>query len=112
MTDVLTLAFDLTAGLMLGAIFYGGLWWTVRRVCAGAAGLWLVASFLLRSAVALAGFYAIARATWSGAIACLVGFFAARMVVTRITRIRSAASAPLASGAAVEPVVLRASRLR
>ena len=111
MTDMLTLAFDLTAGLMLGAIFYGGLWWTVRRVCAGAAGLWLVASFLVRSLVALAGFYAIARATWSGALACLAGFFVARIAVTRFTRLRSAADAPLAAGSPAQREPLRASRL-
>jgi F1F0 ATPase subunit 2 len=111
MTDVLTLAIDLTAGLVLGAIFYGGLWWTVRRVCAGAAGLWLVASFLVRSVVALAGFYAIARATWSGALACLAGFFVARIAVTRFTRERSAASAPLAACSAAEREALRAGRL-
>jgi F1F0 ATPase subunit 2 len=92
MTDTLTTALYLIAGSLLGAIFYGGLWWTVRRVCAGASGLWLVGSFLMRSMFALAGFYAIARATWSGASACLVGFFVARIAVTRFTRVRPAAS--------------------
>ncbi len=103
MTDLLTLSLDFIAGLVLGAIFYGGLWWTVRRLCVKAAGRWLVASFVVRASVALAGFYAVARGTGYGAAACLVGFFVARMVVTRLTRLRpeaKPAAARLGTGGA------------
>jgi F1F0 ATPase subunit 2 len=90
MSELLTLASNLTAGLVLGAIFYGGLWWTVQRVSARAAGPWLLGSFLVRTVVALAGFYASARGAWYGVAACLAGFLVARIAVTRFTRERSA----------------------
>jgi len=31
MNELLTLALALVTGLLLGAIFFGGLWWTVRK---------------------------------------------------------------------------------
>jgi F1F0 ATPase subunit 2 len=92
-TDVPMLALDLGAGSVLGAVFYGGLWWTVNRISGRAVGPWLVSSYVVRSLIVLAGFYAIARGPWYGVPACLAGFLAARIVVTRITRIRSAVSA-------------------
>lgn len=97
MTHLLALSFDFVAGLLIGAMFYGGLWWTVRRICAGAAGLWLAGSFLLRTLVALAGFYAVARGTWRGAAACLAGFLVARVAVTCTLRVRPATGPPAAA---------------
>ncbi len=106
----LTLALDFIAGLLLGAVFYGGLWWTVRRVSGGAGALCLVTSFLLRSLIVLAGFYAIARGTWHGAAACCVGFFGACIAGTRFTRLPPSASAPLAAGLGGDKALLGASR--
>ena len=31
MSEPLTLASSLAAGVLLGAMFFGGLWWTVKR---------------------------------------------------------------------------------
>jgi F1F0 ATPase subunit 2 len=97
MTHLLALTFDFIAGLLIGAIFYGGLWWTVRRICANAAGLWLAGSFLARTMIALAGFYAVARGTWRGAAACLAGFIVARIAVTWSTRVGPAVRPPAAA---------------
>jgi F1F0 ATPase subunit 2 len=108
MTDLLRLTLDLSAGLVVGAIFYGGLWWTIRRLPAKGAGLWLVGSFLVRTTLALAGFYIIARGMWYGAAACLVGFPVARMAVTCITRVRLAVSPPLAAGSGADGAILGA----
>ncbi len=73
MTPLPMLSLDFIAGLLIGIIFYGGLWWTVRRLCAKVACLWLAGSFLVRTVIALAGFYAAAPArgmarppTWRG----------------------------------------------
>ena len=45
-------------GLVLGAVFFGGLWWTVRKgVASPRPALWFVGSMLLRTGVVLAGFY-------------------------------------------------------
>ncbi len=98
MTHLLALSFDFIAGLLIGAIFYGGLWWTVRRICARAAGLWLAGSFLVRTMIALAGFYAAARGSWQGAAACLAGFIVARIAVTCSTRVRAAVGPPAVAG--------------
>ena len=92
MTDAATIALGLIAGSALGVVFYGGLWWTVRRVSGRALGPWLVGSFLLRTLVVLIGFFAVARGSWYGVAACLAGFVAARLAVTRFTRSRYAAT--------------------
>ena len=93
MTDLSTAALGFMAGSALGGVFYGGLWWTVRRVSGKALGRWLVGSFLLRTLVVLLGFFAVARGPWQGLAACFTGFVAARVVVTRLTRSRFAATA-------------------
>ena len=53
MTDTLTLAWALGTGVVLGAVFFGGLWWTVRQgaACQRPALLFL-SSFLLRTSIA------------------------------------------------------------
>jgi F1F0 ATPase subunit 2 len=76
------------AGILLGTVFYGGLWWTVRSVASSSSvGAWLVGSFLLRAAIAVGGFYGVSRGDWRGLLACLLGFLVARIAVTRLTRV-------------------------
>jgi F1F0 ATPase subunit 2 len=86
MSDLLPLAGDFAWGALLGGIFYGGLWWTVRRVAAKGQGLWLFGGFFLRSGMALGGFYAIAGSDWHGLAACFLGFLGARAIVSRLVR--------------------------
>lgn len=93
MTDVVTLAFDFTLGMALGAAFYGGLWWTVCRLAGKQAGPWLLGSFALRAATVLAGFYIIARGPWHGLLACVAGLFVSRVAVTRFIRVTSKVNA-------------------
>jgi len=92
-TDVSTIFFGLLAGSFLGAVFYGGLWWTVRRFSGRAVGPWLVGSFVLRTVIVLAGFFAVARGPWAGLAACFTSFFAARLLVTRWAQSPSATTA-------------------
>ena len=57
MRELLLLAAASAAGLLLGAIFFGGLWFTVRKgVSSQRPALWFFFSLLLRMSVALAGF--------------------------------------------------------
>jgi F1F0 ATPase subunit 2 len=87
MNEPLSLAFALAAGVLLGAMFYGGLWWTVRRgVSSKRVALWFLGSLLLRIGVALAGFYFVAGGHWQRLLLCLLGFVMARIAVTRLTR--------------------------
>jgi F1F0 ATPase subunit 2 len=76
----------IAAGLVLGALFFGGLWWTVvRAIDSRHAALWLSASLLLRTAVTLLGFALVAQGSWVRLVACLAGFLVARVIVTLLT---------------------------
>ena len=87
MNNILPMAFALVTGFSLGAIFYGGLWWTVRKgVSSKQPALWFLGSLLLRTSIALAGFYFIARGHLERLLVCLLGFVIARLIVTRLTR--------------------------
>lgn len=71
-------------GGLLGIVFFGGLWWTVRKSLASTQpALWIFASLLLRLGLVLAGFYLLAGDQWQRWLACLSGFFVARLIVTR-----------------------------
>jgi F1F0 ATPase subunit 2 len=87
MNEPLTLAMAGLAGSGLGAIFFGGLWWTVRKgVSANQPALWFFGSLLLRMGIALAGFYVVSGRHLGRLLACLIGFTLARPVVTWLTR--------------------------
>ena len=89
MNNVLFLALALMAGLLLGAIFFGGLWWTVRKgISSKSPAFWFLGSMLLRMGLVLAGFYFVGRGDWQRLVACLLGFIIARLIVTRLTRTR------------------------
>lgn len=78
------LSVPLIVGIALGIFFFGGLWWTVRKGSIAAnPALWFFASFVLRTGVAVAGFYAISAGDWQRLLAALAGFVLARMVITR-----------------------------
>ncbi len=77
----------LLAGTALGTVFFGGLWWTVRR---GATSVrparWFLVSMVLRTALVLAGFYAVGAGQPLRLALCLLGFVLARSLVLRLTR--------------------------
>jgi F1F0 ATPase subunit 2 len=88
MTEAAPLVLALLAGVLLGALFFGGLWWTIRRGLGSRwAPAWFAASLLLRTALVLAGFYLVGRNDWHSLLACLSGFVMGRLLVTRITRV-------------------------
>ena len=85
MNEWLMLALAGMAGLLLGAIFFGGLWWTVRLgVASGRPALLFLGSLLLRTVVVVAGFYLVGDGHWQRLLACLFGFAIARVIVTRL----------------------------
>jgi F1F0 ATPase subunit 2 len=88
MSETLALILTLLAGVLLGAIFFGGLWWTIRRsVSSKQPALLFFFSLLLRMGIALAGFYFVARGDWRRVLSCLVGFILARILVIWRTRV-------------------------
>jgi F1F0 ATPase subunit 2 len=87
MSEILNLALSSAAGAVLGAMFFGGLWWTVQKgLSSPAPALWFFGSMLLRTSLILAGFYFVGRGHWERLAACLLGFIVARSIVTRLTR--------------------------
>ncbi len=87
MNELLDLIPPLAAGVVLGAIFFGGLWWTIRQgLSSQRPALLFLASMLLRSSLAVSGFYFVARGHWEKLLACLLGFLMARLIVTLLTR--------------------------
>jgi F1F0 ATPase subunit 2 len=87
MNELLSLALALAAGVLLGAIFFGGLWWTVRMgISSQRPALWFFGSLLLRMSIVLAGFYIFSGGHWERLLLCLLGFVMARLVVAWLTR--------------------------
>lgn len=75
------------AGVGLGAMFFGGLWWTVQKtVSSQRPARWFFGSFLLRMSLVLVGFYWVAGDQWQQLLACLVGFIFARWMVMQWTQ--------------------------
>lgn len=84
------------AGLLLGMLFFGGLWLTLNgleRSCHPA--LRLLASLLVRVTLVLIGFYAIAQLdAWQHLLMALAGFIASRWWMTRRLQAISHKSVP------------------
>jgi F1F0 ATPase subunit 2 len=88
MNETLTLVLALVTGVLLGAMFFGGLWWTIQKgVSSQRPALWFFGSLLLRTSITLTGFYFIAGGHWERLLVCLLGFVIARLIVTRLTRL-------------------------
>ena len=99
MIETMNLALALVAGfLMLGAFFFGGLWWTVQKgVTSQNPAFWFFGSLMLRTGLTLAGVYFISQGHWSRLAVCLLGFVIARVIAVRWPRKRATieASPPL-----------------
>jgi F1F0 ATPase subunit 2 len=95
MNELLALVLAWVAGLLLGAFFFGGLWWTIRKgVSSKQPAVWFFVSLLLRMCVALVGFYFVSGGRWERLLLCLLGFVIARLVVAWLTRSSGESQAP------------------
>jgi F1F0 ATPase subunit 2 len=87
MIDIVTMITVLFAGLLLGAFFFGGLLWTVKRgLSSKHPGFWFLGSWLVRIIVILGSFYLVSAGGWERMLVCASGFFIARFIVIRLTR--------------------------
>lgn len=95
MSEIIYLVAALLAGIVLGVLFFGGLWWTVQKgVASTRPALWFMGSLLLRTGITLAGFYFVMGSDWRRLAVCLAGFVIARLIVTRLPAIRRVSHAP------------------
>jgi F1F0 ATPase subunit 2 len=87
MKEVSAMILALLAGVLLGIIFFGGLWWTIQRgVSSKSPAILFSGSLLLRTATTVVGFYLISQGNWRKLLACLFGFLLARLLLTRYIR--------------------------
>ncbi len=95
MNETLTWVLAGVAGTALGMIFFGGLWWTVRRgLLSRRPAPWFFGSLLLRMGLVVTGFYFVGNGQWQRLLACLLGFIVARFIVLRMTHAREIRHAP------------------
>ncbi len=74
----------LIAGMLLGLSYFGGLWFTIRRLPTTGSPLILVmSSFLIRMSVSLLGFYLVMDHHWERLLVCLVGFVVIRSILVQ-----------------------------
>jgi F1F0 ATPase subunit 2 len=101
MNEGLRLGGAMLAGVVLGAVFFAGLWWTVRRGLSSKhpAALFL-GSLLLRTLLVVAGLFFVSRGDWRNLVAGLAGFLLARIAITRMIKPAAHASPNLISGEA------------
>ena len=87
MNELLFVTVPLIAGMILGIIFFGGLWITVRRALkSNMPVLWFGGGFISRMTITLLGFYFVAQNSWQKFLVCLLGFIVARFIVLRYTK--------------------------
>jgi F1F0 ATPase subunit 2 len=87
MNEAIGLILAVITGVMIGILFFGGLWWTVRRgVSSSLPELWFFFSPVVRISIALAGFYFVSGGNWLRLLLCLTGFVVARVIILRYTR--------------------------
>lgn len=88
MNEVITMILVFLTGALLGIIFFGGLWFTVKKsVNAKLPALLIMSSLFLRMSITVIGFYLIGNNNWQRLLLCLLGFIAARFVVLYVTQI-------------------------
>ena len=87
MNETLYLIFTFAAGLVLGILFFGGLWLTVKKaVTSKSPAVLFLGSLLFRVGIAMLGFYYIAAGSLQRILLCMLGFVTARFIVIRLTK--------------------------
>ena len=93
MSGWIPIVLSLVAGLVLGLVYFGGLWLTVRGVTTTRRPVLLfAASFIGRTALVVAGMYLVMDGSWQRMLACLAGFVIVRQVM--VSRLRPEGASP------------------
>lgn len=87
MNEIINMLPSLLIGALLGIIFFGGLWLTVKKgLNSKNSALIFTGSFVIRMAITLIGFYLVVQYGWENMLVSLAGFLIARIVIVRLTR--------------------------
>jgi len=86
MNEIMSLLPALLGGIVLGVLFFGGLWLTIRKgIHSKRPTLLFMGSLVTRLAIVVLGFYYVGANSWLRILVCLAGFLIARALITRIT---------------------------
>lgn len=80
-------AIILLAGFVLGSLFFGGLWITVKNISrVKNPAILFLGSLVIRLAITLIGFYFIGAHNWQRMLLLLIGFMSARFIIIKLTK--------------------------
>ena len=103
MNEILYMVLAFFGGLVLGTLFFGGLWLTMKKVLTSKMpGLLFSGSFLIRAGITMIGFYYISLGHWQRLVICVIGYIVARILVMRITKQLDAKQIQLTTGGQYE----------
>lgn len=78
------LLFSFLVGVLIGALYFSGLWYTVRQLpTSRRPALLLIGSYVLRLALFLGAVYLLAGSHWSYLLSALAGVLLARTLLIR-----------------------------
>lgn len=98
---VIRVVVSIVTGMVLGGVYFWGLWWTSRRIATTRApGLLFTVSFIARMAVLLGGIYVVTRGRWIETSLCVIGILIARQMV--VARVRAGAPDGAGDGPSTE----------
>lgn len=87
MSEALYMILSFIAGLLLGILFFGGLWLTLKKIAnTRMPAVWVLSSFIFRAGITLVGFYYIALGDWRRLLICVLGFIIARYLIVHFTK--------------------------
>lgn len=87
MNEITLFVLLLAAGFVLGMLFFGGLWLTVKKSLSAKNSAWLIfGSFVVRMAIVLSGFYYVSQFGWQAMLFGMLGFIMARFMVMHFTK--------------------------
>ena len=83
-------------GMILGLIFFGGLWFTIQKgLGSKLPALWFGISLFVRIGITLGGFYLLTRGNLLNFAFCLPGFIAVKILFVNITKHSAQSAQPI-----------------
>ena len=87
MSNLIIIVLNGLGGLLLGRFFYMGLYWTVKKgLTSNHPGLLVSSSFLIRTAILLAGVLLLTKGVLIALVACGAGIVLSRFIVLIIDK--------------------------